>query len=322
MIVDCAVYEDGRRRDGRLALEDAYGAGRRDGAFVWIGLYEPSAEEFESIRREFNLHELAVEDAIEAHQRPKLEVYGDTAFVVLKTARWMPSERDIEFGEILMFVGPGFVISVRHGEAAELHEVRTRLEARPELLRCGETAVAHAVVDSVVDGYEPVIAALEAEVEELEQEVFSPVRSNPVEQIYELKREAIELHRAVGPLAMPLDRLARGDLGVPEALRSYFRDVYDHAVRDTERVDALRELLTSVLTANMTQVGVRQGEDVRRISAVVAIIAVPTLAAGIWGMNFEHMPELEWVYGYPAALALMGAICLGLYRFFRRAGWL
>ncbi|MEX2194496.1 MAG: magnesium/cobalt transporter CorA [Thermoleophilaceae bacterium] len=322
MIVDCAVYEGGRRRDGRLPLEQAYEAGRSDDAFVWIGLHEPTEEEFESLTREFGLHELAVEDAIKAHQRPKLEVYEGMVFVVLKTVRWLADERDLEFGEILLFVGRGFVISVRHGEHSELHDVRLALEHRPELLGHGETAVAHAIVDRVVDGYEPVISALEIEVEELEQEVFSASRTNPVEQIYELKRESIELHRAVAPLTGPLDRLARGELAVPDEVRSYFRDVHDHVVRSNERVEALRELLTSVLEANLTQVSVRQNEDVRRISAWVAIIAVPTMIAGVYGMNFDNMPELEWTYGYPLVVGVMAAICLGLYRYFRRAGWL
>ncbi len=322
MIVDCALYEDGRRHDGQLPVQEAYNAGRPEGAFVWIGLHEPTETEFDSIRREFNLHELAVEDAIKAHQRPKLEVYDEMVFVVLKTVRWKAQERDLEFGEILLFVGSGFVISVRHGQACDLHSVRLDLEERTELLRHGETAVAHAIVDRVVDGYDPVISELENEVEELEQEVFSAARTNPVEQIYELKRETIELHRAVAPLQAPLDRLARGELGVPDDVRSYFRDVHDHVLRDTERVDAVRELLTSVLEANLTQVSVRQNEDVRRISAWVAIIAVPTMIAGIYGMNFEHMPELEWTYGYPLAVGVMAAICLTLYRYFRKAGWL
>ena len=323
MIVDCAVYEDGRRRSGSLPLEHACEAGRAEDAFVWIGLHQPSEQEFDSIRREFDLHELAVEDAIKAHQRPKLEIYGDTLFVVLRTARFIAETDSTEFGEILLFIGHDFIISVRHGEGSALHDVRLRLEERPDLLRCGVASVLHAIVDRVVDDYGPVIDALEHDVDEVEQEVFSAGRGNPTPRIFELKREVIDFHRAAAPLAVPLERLARGDLElVHDQIASYFRDVYDHLLRSVEQIDTMRELLTGVLAANMTQVGVRQNEDVRRISAVVAIIAVPTMIAGVYGMNFEHMPELEWTYGYPLVLAVMLVFCLGLYRYFRRIGWL
>jgi magnesium transporter len=323
MIIDCAVYEDGRRRSGRMPVEEARRAAEGGEALVWIGLHQPSEAEFESIRREFALHELAVEDAIKAHQRPKLEVYGHTLFVVLRTVRHLDEEDVLDFGEILLFMGPGFVISVRHGEAGALADVRKRLEARPEHLRHGEEAVLHAIVDHVVDGYEPVVEEMDAEVEEVEEEVFSASRTNPAERIYKLKRELIELHRALAPLVAPLDRLARTEFRwIDDEMRSYFRDVHDHAIRSTERIDALRDLLTSVLDANLAQVSVRQNEDVRKISAWVAIIAVPTMIAGIYGMNFEHMPELGWRFGYPLALAVMVMLCTGLYRYFRRAGWL
>ena len=324
MIVDCAIYEDGRRRDGAFELEHAYEACRRaDDAFAWIGLYEPTEDEFDSIRREFALHELAVEDAIKAHQRPKLEVYGDTLFIVLRTVRFLADQDETELGEILIFVGDGFVITVRHGEGSALHDVRLQLEQRPDLLRCGEASVLHAILDRVVDDYAPVIAALEQDVDEVEQEVFSPERTNPTARIFELKREVIEFQRAAPPLAPPLERLARGDFPIiHETIRSYFRDVYDHLLRAVEQIDTMRDLLTGALTANMTQVGVRQNEDMRRISAWVAIIAVPTMLAGIYGMNFEHMPELEWSFGYPLVIAVMIVLCSGLYRYFRRAGWL
>jgi magnesium transporter len=199
VIVDCAVYEGGRRRDGELALEDAYEALGPD-SFVWIGLYEPSEEEFDSVRREFDLHELAVEDAIKAHQRPKLELYGDSLFLVLKTARW--ESGDVELGEILLFVGDGFIVSVRHGETA-LHDVRLRLEERPDLLKCGPGAALHAIVDRVVDDYEPVVAQLDAAIKEVEAEVFSGGRANPAERIYTLKREVLEVHGAAVPLLGP-----------------------------------------------------------------------------------------------------------------------
>jgi magnesium transporter len=319
MIVDCAVYERGRRRAGELALEDAHESLGPD-AFVWIGLYEPSEREFDSVRREFDLHELAVEDAIKAHQRPKLELYGDSIFLVLKTARWEGGE--VELGEILLFVGEGFIVSVRHGETA-LHEVRLRLEERPDLLRCGPGAALHAIVDKVVDDYEPVIEQLEAAIEAVETEVFSSRRTNPAERIYSLKREVLEVQSAVLPLLGPVHELASVPRRhVNEEIRPYFRDVHDHLLRVGSRVQEFRELLMSVLTANLTQTTVRQNEDVRKISAWAAIVAVPTMIAGIYGMNFEHMPELEWRYGYPLVLAVIGVACLTLYRLFRRAGWL
>jgi magnesium transporter len=321
MIVDCAVYQDGRRRPGELPLAHACEASRRHDAFVWIGLYEPTEDEFDAVRREFDLHELAVEDAISAHQRPKLEVYGDTLLAVLKPAR-VAGATEVEFGEILIFIGDGFVITVRHGEAA-LHDVRLRTEERPELLRCGAGAALYAIVDRIVDDYQPVIDALDHAVQEVEREVFSESGTNPTEDIYRLKREVLQLHSAVAPLAEPLDRLARGRHGLiaPE-LHAYFRDAHDHLLRTIQQVESYRDLLTSVLTANLSQVTVRQNEDMRRISAWAAIIAVPTAIAGLYGMNFHHMPELDWSLGYPVTLGLIGVACVVLYRYFRRIGWL
>jgi magnesium transporter len=322
VIVDCAVYEHGLRRPGELALTEVYDAcHREDGSFVWIGLHEPTAEEFDSVHREFELHELAVEDAITAHQRPKLELYDDTLLLVLKTARWAESE-EIEFGEILLLVGSSFLVSTRHGET-RLHDVRLRMEERPDLLRFGPSAALYAIVDRVVDDYEPVIDALDAAIKSIEREVFSDARSNPAERIYRLKREVLELHGVVVPLLEPIKLLstARHHL-VDEELLEYFRDIHDHLLRIAGRVQEFRDLLTSVLTANLTQASVRQNEDVRRISAWAAIVAVPTAIAGIYGMNFDHMPELSWGWGYPLVLAAIAVICAGLYRSFRRAGWL
>jgi magnesium transporter len=322
MLVDCAVYENGQRRPGALALEDAYEACRRKGSFAWIGLYEPTEDEFDSVRREFDLHELAVEDAINAHQRPKLEVYGDSLFIVLKTARWRAEAEAIEFGEILLFVGDGFLVSVRHGET-ELHDVRLRLEQRPDLLELGEGAALHAIVDRVVDDYEPVVDALDEAIKRVEAEVFSPERSNPAERIYRLKRDVLELDGAIVPFLEPVGQLANGEYPlVPKELESYFRDVEDHLRRVAMRVREYRELLTSVLTANLTQFSVLQNEDVRRISAWAAIIAVPTAIAGIYGMNFEHMPELTWTFGYPLVLVVIATVCVSLYWRFRKIGWL
>jgi magnesium transporter len=322
VIVDCAVYEAGRRRAGSLALEDALEASRHDDAFVWIGLHEPTEEEFDDVSREFELHELAVEDAIKAHQRPKLEVYGDSLFLVLKTARYLEEEEIVEFGEILLFIGEGFIITVRHGETA-LHEVRLRTELRPDLLRCGPGAALYAIVDRIVDDYVPVIAGLDRDIREVEGEVFSHSRTNPAERIYNLKREVLELHDAVAPLAAPLDHLARGrnQLVHPD-VHPYFRDVHDHVLRVVDDVASFRDLLTSVLTANLTQVSVRQNEDVRRISAWAAIIAVPTMIAGIYGMNFDYMPELDSKLGYPVVLGVIALACVSLFVYFRRIGWL
>jgi magnesium transporter len=322
VIVDCAVYEQGHRRDGQLALENAHEAAQEKGAFVWIGLLEPSLQEFDAVRREFDLHELAVEDAIEAHQRPKLEVYGDLLFLVLKTARWNAELAAIEFGEILAFVGDDFLITARHGDP-DLHEVRQELEERPDFLRRGPAAALHGIVDRVVDDYEPVLQELDAEISDAEAQVFSSSRASEAERIYGIKRQVLRLQGAVAPLVEPLEELAAGRHDqIPEQLRSYFRDVYDHLQRMAAHVEGYRELLTNVLTANLTQVSLRQNEDVRKISAWAAIIAVPTLIASIYGMNFRHMPELKWTLGYPAAVGLMALVGLVLYRYFHKVGWL
>jgi len=318
-IIDCAVYEDGERAS--IDLEGAQEAGLRDGAFVWIGLYEPTPEEFEAVSAEFHLHELAVEDAIKAHQRPKLERYGDAGFLVLKTARYVEPDA-IELGEILLFMGESFIVSVRHGEASPLAGVREKVEHRPELLRCGPMAVVHGILDEVVDGYAPVMAALDRDIEEVEQEVFSEERGNPAKRIYELKREAIEFARAVSPLVEPIERMTTGRTRVPDELQTYFRDVLDHLIRLSGQVEASRELLNNVLQANLAQVGVRQNEDMRKISAWVAILAIPTMIAGIYGMNFDHMPELRWEAGYPLVLGVMAVACFSLWRYFKRVGWL
>jgi len=319
VIVDCAVYEEGVRRS--IELDSAREACARDGAFVWIGLHEPTPEEFEAVSGEFALHELAVEDAIKAHQRPKLERYGDVGFLVLKTARYVEPDA-VEIGEILLFVGDSFVVSVRHGDAVPLAAVRAKVEGRPDLLQCGPMAIVHAILDEVVDAYAPVMAALERDIEELEQEVFSDTRGNPAQRIYELKREALEFARAVTPLVEPVERMTTGRTRVPDGLETYFRDVLDHLIRISQHVETSREVLTNVLQANLAQVGVRQNEDMRKISAVIAIVAVPTMIAGIYGMNFDHMPELESEAGYPLVIAVMLVICFGLWRYFKRVGWL
>jgi magnesium transporter len=321
-IVDLAVYRNGKREDD-VSLDQAFEACRAPGTLVWIGLHEPTADEFDSVRREFGLHSLAVEDAMKGHQRPKLEVYDDDLFLVLKTARYF--EPDVlEFGEILIFVGDQFVVSVRHGEASPLHDVRVALEKKPEILQHGTGAVLYAIVDKVVDDYTPVLTNLDVDITELEAEAFGEdAPTGLTERIYRLKRQVINLHRALAPLQEPLNRLAEANLGrIHEEARPYFRDVYDHLVRAVQTSDSYRELLTSILEANLTQVSVRQNEDMRAISAWAAIIAVPTLIAGVYGMNFRNMPELRWHYGYPAAIAAMALLCVTLYSYFRHIDWL
>src|SRR5918999_309756 len=322
-MVTGAVYEAGRRRDGAMPVHEAMEACRQPGAFTWIGLYEPTEEEFDSIRREFQLHELAVEDAIHAHQRPKIEQYGDMVFIVLKTARYVDPTEVITLGEILIFLGHDYIITVRHGEASDLHPVRIQLERQPALLAHGPGAVLHAIVDRVVDDYMPAITGLGEDIDEIENQVFSDERRNPAERIYKLKREVLAFSHAAGPLVDPVDRLAKGHYElIPPEVRTYFRDVNDHLLRAHEQLESYRDLLTSVLSANLAQVTVRQNEDVRRISAIVAILAVPTMIAGLYGMNFEHMPELGWTFGYPLVLGVMATICFALYRYFKRVGWL
>jgi magnesium transporter len=244
-------------------------------------------------------------------------------FVVLKTARYVDSEEVVEFGEILLFIGHDFVITVRHGEATGLHRVREEVEANPEQLRHGPGAVLHAIVDRVVDDYTPAIEGLDEDIQQVEDEVFSGARTNPTERIYKLKREVVEFFRAAAPLVEPMSKLAQGryELIHPE-VRAYFRDVNDHLRRVEDQLESYRDLLTSVLEANLSQVGVRQNEDMRKISAWVAIAAVPTMIAGIYGMNFEHMPELGSRFGYPAVLLVMLLACLTLFRTFKRSGWL
>jgi magnesium transporter len=323
VIVDSAIYENGVRRDGEVDLEHAYEGRHEPGRFVWIGLYEPTEDEFATLRREFGLHPLAVEDAIHAHQRPKLEVYDEMVFMVLKTARYVDPTEVIELGEVLVFLGDDFVITVRHGEASSLVRVREALDADPERLKHGPSAALHAILDQIVDDYQPAIEGLDTDIDEVEEQLFSGERVNPAERIYKLQREVLSFRKATAPLIEPMDKLARGHyLQIHPEVRDYFRDVNDHLIRVRDQLDAMRDLLSSSLQANLAQVGVRQNDDTRKISAWVAIAAVPTAIAGIYGMNFHHMPELRWELGYPAVLTLMLTICLFLYYRFKRAGWL
>ncbi len=321
MIVDCAAYERGRRRQGRLAVEEAAEAASAEGTFVWVGVVEPGEEEMKAVAAEFGLHELAVEDAVRAHQRPKVEEYGETIHVVVKTARYVDPEEVIELGEISVFVAPGFVITVRHGET-DLAPVRERLEQRPDLLEKGPGAVLYAILDYVVDRYIEAAQGFDDDVREVELQVFGEGQ-NPTERIYKLEREVLEFQAATAPLGEALEELCANDYAVvPSTLHEYFRDVEDHLARVSTRIESFRQLLDSALEANLTQVSMRQNEDMRKISAWVAIAVVPTMIAGIYGMNFEHMPELEWSLGYPAVLTLIAVVCLFLYWRFKRAGWL
>ena len=323
MIVDCAHYRDGvRQHEGKLPLDVAEKCVVGDGDFVWLGMYEPTVEELQDVGQRFGLHELALEDAYRAHQRPKLEDYDDSYFIVLRPSRYDDEKEEVEFGEIMLFVSPTYVIAVRHGAASELTGVRRQLEAHPELLEAGPAAAVWAILDKVVDDYQPVVDGIDNDITEVETEIFQH-QTDSTQRIYFLKREVIEFHNAAAPLLLPLEALERGAFpNMDEQLRRYFRDVADHARRVDEQVRAQRELLTSILEANLALLGVKQNEVVRSISAWAAIIAVPTFLASIWGMNFTHMPELDEPWGYWVALAMMAIAVAFLFRFFKRVHWL
>jgi len=322
VIVDNAIYVDGHRTAEPGTLQETYEAVRERHGVAWIGLYKPTEEEFSSVANEFDLHGLAVEDATEAHQRPKLERYGGTLFVVLKPARYLDEEERVEFGEVHAFVGEDFVVTVRHGEAPDLSEVRERLEADPGLLRRGPEAILHAIMDRIVDDYRPVVDGLENDIEEIETEVFG---GNPSvsRRIYELSREVIEFQRATEPLGGVLGDLMRDEaIDVDPEVRRHLRDVRDHVLQVTERLAGFRELLQSILSVNLTLASLAQNEEVKKISAWAAILFAPTLVGTIYGMNFHYMPELNWFLGYPFALVLMAFISLALYLIFKHRGWL
>ncbi|GAA2347492.1 magnesium/cobalt transporter CorA [Streptomyces cuspidosporus] len=326
VIVDCAIYRGGRRTEGPADFSDALAEARATGdSFLWIGLHEPTEREFDLVTSEFGLHPLAVEDALRAHQRPKLEVYDDSLFLVLKPVEYDDSADSVTAGELMVFVGDSFVVTVRHGSTNPLGTVRERLESNPDVLQHGPTAVMYAVSDAVVDHYLDVADALRVDLDELEAEVFSPAGAvgNTAGRIYTFKRQVLEFRRATGPLGDPMMRLAGTGLPfVHEGSRPFFRDVSDHLTRVNEHVEGLDRLLSDILSAHLAQMGVRQNDDMRKISAWAAMAAVPTMIAGIYGMNFEYMPELGWRWGYPAVLMLMGGAIFGLYRLFRRRGWL
>jgi magnesium transporter len=329
LVVDCAVYLDGRRIEP-ADPHDALRAAIEGGGFVWLGLYEPSEAELSAIAASYGLHPLAVEDAVYAHQRPKLDHYDDGIFMVLKTATYVEHEEltanseVVETGEIMVFLGANYVITVRHGDHGALTDLRRSLEEQHDLLCLGPSAVLYGVADHVVDDFVTVAAAVEDDVDELESSVFSSTRTpDDIGRLYQLKRELMSLRKAVSPLEVPLDRLANRKVDVvPEAMRSYFRDVEDHAIRVRDAVAGLDELLTSILQASLARTSQADNEDMRKISAWAGIIAVPTAIAGIYGMNFRYMPELDWRWGYPLVLLVITVACLMLYRGFKRNGWL
>jgi magnesium transporter len=324
VIVDCGVYSDGARQDLAKDPETVAIALDDDGdCFGWVGLFEPSAAEMARVQQLFDLHELAVEDAMKAHQRPKVEQYGDSIVVVLRTLWYVDAQDAVETGQVSIFVGKRYVVTVRHGEGAGLATARQELEERASILGHGPSAVLWAICDSVVDGYETVAESVEVDVDELEASVFSADRTSDAERIYTLKREVLEMRRAVLPLREPIEVFARGDVfGIGTEAVPFFRDVADHVIRVAEQTEALDTLLSSALNAHLARVSVQQNDDMRRISAWIAIAAVPTMVAGIYGMNFDNMPELHWDHGYYAVLAFLAVVCSSMYAGFRRAGWL
>ncbi|MBA3233093.1 MAG: magnesium/cobalt transporter CorA [Propionibacteriales bacterium] len=327
VIVDCAVYRHGTRVPLQGDPNDMRGA--RDAAcekqdFVWIGLHEPNQAEMDEVAKTFGLHRLAVEDAVRAHQRPKLERYdGGSLFMVLTTLWYVDEEDAVETGEIAIFVGSNYVVTVRHGAGAGLSLTRRDLEERVDLLGHGPFAVLYSVCDHVVDEYEAVAEELQADVDEIDASVFSDERGNDSQRIYTLKRELGEFRRAVVPLREPLSKFVNGQVeGMPGDAQAFFRDVADHATRVHEQVESLDGLLSSAHNAHMARISVQQNDDMRKISAWVAIAAVPTMIAGIYGMNFDHMPELRWTFGYPLVVGVMAVVCVSLFRFFKKSGWL
>jgi magnesium transporter len=324
MIVDCAYYKDRQRQNEEpLSLERAREYVAAGIGFVWLGMKDPTPDEVIEVTRAFNVPELAIEEASEVHQRPKLDEHGNHFFGVVKTARYEDATEEVHFGQIHAFLGPGYVITIRHGEAANLKPARRHLEHQhADLFDAGPAAVVWAILDQVVDDYEPVVGGIDNDIEEVEQAVFEG-GTESTQRIYFLKREVIEFHRAVAPLLPSLEALERGAFPqLPEQLRHFFREVAGRARRIDEQINSQRELLTSILEANLSLISVRQNQVVQAISAWAAIIAVPTFFASIWGMNFEHMPELGVTYGYPLALLVMFTATLVLYRFFKRIEWL
>ncbi len=321
MISDIAVYVDGRRVEPR-SLDETYDVCRAHRGIAWITLSRPTYEELASVAHEFELHPLVVEDIIKGGQRPKFERYDKGLFVVLRPARYVDESEAVDIGEVHVFAGPDFVIEVLHGEPSPRGEVRRRLEGQPELLRKGPMAILYAITDWVVDNYAPVAEGLEEDVYEIESEVFAG-RPDATRRTYELSRQVIVFDRAAKPLTAALERLIEEDAqGADVEIRRYLRDVHDHLLRVTAQVDSLRQLLSSIIGVNLALLAIGQNNQTKKISAWAAILAVPTIVAGIYGMNFRYMPELRWIFGYPYALGLMALVSVALYLIFKRAGWL
>jgi len=323
MILDSALYQDGRRNHQDASISELISFARREGGFVWVGVSEPSPAEFEKLAADFEFHPLAIEDAVMAKQRAKLEMYEGMTFVVLRTTFYEEQASQVTTGEILTFIGEHYIVVVRHGEGSPLTGVRSRLEQNPGLLKLGPYAVLHAIVDSVIDTYIAIAAELEKDVIEVEQSVFSDRKAYNSERIYFLKRELLEFSHAIHPLVVPLQRLAVdfNDI-VPDALAPFFRDTLDHLHSSVDIADGLDNLLTSALSADLAHVQVQQNEDMRKITSWVALAATPTMLAGIYGMNFDHMPELGWTFGYPLVVGVMVVVTSFLYYKFKKAHWL
>jgi len=322
-LINSVAYADGLRV-GDVAIADISDVLREPGRFVWVGLHEPDAEMLAEIQQEFSLHDLAVEDAAHAHQRPKLERYGNSIFVVLRTVHIDQATGGIDYGETHIFMGANYVVSVRHGGSLPYGDVRTRCEATPDLLIKGPGFVLYALMDFIVDQYFPLVDWFEDKLGELEDDIFrQTLTRETTERIYQLKRDLLEVKRAVAPLVDICNRLVRTDVTlIPDDARVYFRDVYDHTIRINEMIDTVRELLTTALEANLSLISVAQNEAMKRLAGWAAIVAVPTMIAGIYGMNFKFMPELEWPFGYPATMIVMVGACAFLYYKFKRSGWL
>lgn len=336
-IVDNAVYVDGVRTENPQSLNDTFERIRERRGMGWIGLYRPSPEEIRAVADEFGIHELVVEDALSGHQRAKLERYGDVLFMVLRPARYLDEREEVEFGEVHVLVGPDFVVTIRHAESPDLGRVRRRLEADPALLAHGPEAVLYAILDEVVDEYSPVLAGLENDIDEIEGQLFEE-DADATQRIYDLGREVIDFQRATQPLAGMLEALLRGSekYSVSEELQRYLRDVLDHTLRVSDKATTFRSVLDNALTVEstivarrqndemrrMTELSIRQNDEVKKISGWAAILFAPTLVGTVYGMNFDHMPELHWALGYPMAVLLMVAMGVGLYAAFKRKGWL
>jgi len=324
MIVDNTIYVDGRRATQQpSSLQETYeGLRQLDNGVAWIDLYKPTQEEFESVAQELELPPRMFEAAIKAQQRPKLVRHGDSLFVVLKTARYLDEPEKVEFSEVHVLVGKDFVVTVRYEEIPALEEVRRRLEGEPGLLRQGPQPILHEIMDQIVDDYEPVLEGLGEDIEEVEGEVFGG-NAGVSQRIYELSGELLQFQRATSPLARALERVAESDEhDIAPEVRSYLRDLHDRVLRVKEPTEGYRDMLSDILVVNLTLVSVRQNDQTKKISAWAAILIVPTLIAGIYGMNFDYMPELHWTFGYPFALALMLSICVGLYAAFKHVEWL